>query len=97
MRSNTLPVAPTHLIGREQEIARLRDLLWHNKTRILTLVGPPGIGKTRLAQGLAATLQDDFKDGMVYVPLVSVQDPELLPATLAAGLGIKESSKLFAN
>ncbi|MEO5952995.1 MAG: tetratricopeptide repeat protein [Chloroflexia bacterium] len=93
MRSNTLPVAPTHLIGREQEIARLRELLWHNKTRILTLVGPPGIGKTRLAQELAATLQDDFKDGMAYIPLASVLDPELLPATLAAGLGIKESSK----
>ena len=56
----------------------------------MTLVGPPGIGKTRLAQAVASTLRDDFNDGLVYVPLVGVADPALVASTLARALGLRE-------
>ncbi len=87
---SSLPIAPTVLVGRESELAHLRDLLWRSTTRLVTLTGPPGIGKTRLAQAAAAALRDDFKDGLIYLSLVSVEDPALVPISLSAALGIRE-------
>lgn len=90
LTTSSLPFAPTTLIGRERELAEIRSLLWRTATRLVTLVGPSGIGKTRLAQAVAASLQDDFKDGLAYVPLVGVTDPALVGSTLARALGLRE-------
>ena len=87
---SSLPYAPTALIGRERDLAEIRALLWHTNTRLVTLVGPPGIGKTRLAQAVAASLQSDFSNGLAYVPLVGVADSALVGATLARALGLQE-------
>lgn len=84
------PFALTPLVGRESELAEIRSLLWRATTRLVTLIGPPGIGKTRLAQAAAAILRDDFKDGTVYVPLISITDPGLVASTLARSLGLSE-------
>jgi predicted ATPase len=60
------------------------------EVRFLTLTGPGGTGKTRLALQAAAELLDDFADGVIFVPLAPVNDPDLVPATIAATLGIRE-------
>ena len=86
-----LPFAPTPLVGRERELSEASTLLWRSTTRLVTLVGPPGIGKTRLALAVGAALRDDFTDGLTYVPLVGVVDPSLVPSMLAQALGVKES------
>src|SRR3954464_12944752 len=67
--SSNLPVPPTALIGREQECAALGHLLRRSDTRLVTLSGPGGIGKTRLGLQLAAELIDDFPDGVYFVEL----------------------------
>ncbi len=86
-----LPFLPIQLIGREQDLAHLKALLWHSTTRLLTLVGPPGIGKTTLGIALAHTAQADFKNGLLYVPLGPISDPTLVGATIAEGLGVREA------
>jgi predicted ATPase len=79
------------LIGRERELAQIKGLLWHSTTRLMTLLGPPGIGKTSLGIAVARSVQADFKDGLVYVPLGPVTDPSLVAATLAEALGVRDS------
>jgi class 3 adenylate cyclase len=87
---NNLPAQPTVLIGREKEGAAVERLLRHEDVRLVTLTGPGGIGKTRLALQVAAELSDRFADGVFFVNLASLSDPELvLPAT-AQALEIKE-------
>jgi class 3 adenylate cyclase len=66
---NNLPLQPTPLIGREKEVSEVCDLLRGDATRLLTLTGPGGTGKTRLALQAAADLLDDFSDGAFLVPL----------------------------
>ncbi len=87
----TLPIMPTTLVGRERDLEHAKTLLWRSTTRLLTLLGPPGIGKTSLGIALASALQADFKDGLVYVPLGPVSDPTLVAATVAEGLGVRET------
>ena len=67
-----LPVLPTPLIGRQREVEELSQLLRDPHCRLLTLVGPGGIGKTRLAIETASHMQDAFADGVYFVPLASV-------------------------
>src|SRR5436305_237563 len=62
-----LPTWPTSFVGRETERARVRDLLMQESVRLLTLTGPPGIGKTRLSFQVAFELLDEFRDGVFYV------------------------------
>ena len=90
--SSSLPVLLTPLVGRERELAHVRAMLWHSTTRLLTLLGPPGIGKTTLGIAVASSLQADFKDGLVYVPLGPIADPVLVAAAIGEGLGVRETS-----
>jgi predicted ATPase/class 3 adenylate cyclase len=89
-----LPVLPTPLLGREQELAEIRHLLHDQSTRLLTLIGPGGVGKTHLSQQAGADLLDDYPGGVWFVPLEEVRDPgQFLPA-LGAALGVREGSGL---
>jgi predicted ATPase/class 3 adenylate cyclase len=85
-----LPVQPTPLIGRERELAELAALLGREEVRLLTLTGPGGSGKTRLALQLAADLVDDFSDGVFFAGLAPVRDASLVIPTLAQTLGVRE-------
>lgn len=86
----SLPVPLTSFIGRERESARICALLRDDATRLVTLSGPGGVGKTRLALRVAATLQDSFADGVVFVPLAPIADPDLVCPTIAQVLGIRD-------
>jgi transcriptional regulator with XRE-family HTH domain len=88
-RTNLL-APPTALIGREHELTASEELLQRSEVRLLTLVGPPGIGKTRLSQEVARRALDAFPDGVFFVALAPLRDPGLIPATIAQVLGIQE-------
>ena len=89
-----LPVPLTRFVGRERELARLHELLEDPARRLVTLVGPGGIGKTRLAVQVAASRQDRSRDGVVFVSLVGTaparpeEAADLVVANLAAALGV---------
>jgi predicted ATPase/class 3 adenylate cyclase len=80
-----LPVVATALVGRERELEEACALV--RMHRLLTLTGPGGSGKTRLAIHLAATAAEDFPDGVYWVPLQAIRDPALVERTIAAGIG----------
>src|SRR5260370_2733394 len=88
--SPIFPLPPTRLIGREQERSRALLLLHRTETRLLTLMGPSGVGKTRLALQLVQDLAPDFTDGVVYIPLAPIRDAALVPGVVAQALGIRE-------
>jgi predicted ATPase len=83
-----LPAPPTPFVGREDELARLRELV--RRERLVTLTGPGGIGKTRLAVELASQVTPDLADGAALVALGSLQDPALVAGTVAHALGVRE-------
>ncbi|HEV8490207.1 MAG TPA: adenylate/guanylate cyclase domain-containing protein [Candidatus Limnocylindrales bacterium] len=89
-RPNNLPVQLTSFVGRD-EIDEARRLL--GKTRLLTLTGPGGTGKTRLALQLAAELMDDFPDGVYFAALDAVDDADLVPSAIADALGIEPGAE----
>src|SRR5262245_30077973 len=74
---NNLPAQPTPLIGRAREVATATALLRRSDTRLLTLIGPGGAGKTRLGLQVVEELQAEFADGVVFVALAPVGDPSL--------------------
>jgi predicted ATPase/class 3 adenylate cyclase len=90
---NNLPLQPTPLIGREKEVSEVCDLLRGEETHLLTLTGPGGTGKTRLALQAAADLLDDFSDGAFLVPLATLTEAELLLPTVAETLGMRETGE----
>ena len=89
---HNLPVHPTPLIGREREVAAMRALLQRDDVRLVTLTGPGGTGKTRLALQTAADLLDVFADGVFFVNLAPVSDPSRTTATIAQALGVREAT-----
>ena len=96
-RPTNLPPQPTRLIGREQELAEVGELLRRVDVRLLTVTGPGGAGKTRLALQAAADLLDDFADGVFFVGLAGVAEPSLVIPAIAQTLGVKESGGLSAE
>lgn len=91
-RPNKLPRQPTAFLGREREVAEIVNLLQQPGQQLLTLTGPGGTGKTRLALQAAADLGDIFPDGIHFVPLGPVMDPALVPSVVANVLDIPEES-----
>ncbi len=89
-RLHNLPIQPTLLIGREQEVAAVRRLLLTEAVRLVTLTGPGGVGKTRMALQVAAECADSFADGVFFVNLAAVSDPALVVSAIAQTLGIQE-------
>ena len=84
-----LPVPSTPFLGRETELGQLRDLLAQDSVRVLTLTGPGGTGKTRLALQSAGALSDAYAHGVWWVPLAPLRDPQLVLETVAHVLGAK--------
>lgn len=89
-RSN-LPASLSSFIGREKEIADLTTYLENPETRLITLVGPPGIGKTRLSLKTARHVLPKFVDGIYFVPLAPLTDPRLIPAATLQALDFVEA------
>ena len=84
-----LPVLLSPLVGRERELGEVLALL-RGEMRLLTLTGPGGVGKTRLALRAAAEAGDAMADGVAFVPLAAVRDPSLVLATIAQALGVRD-------
>ena len=84
-----LPSYPTSLIGREREIGELTRLLVDPDTRLVTLVGTGGTGKTRLAVGAAWQVWDSFRDGATFVGLADLRDPSLVAPSIASAIGLQ--------
>lgn len=89
---NNLPTLSGPTIGRESELAQLQALLQNPGVRLLTLVGPGGVGKTRLGLQVSHEVLDKFADGVFFVCLAAIQEPALVLEMIAQTLGVNEAS-----
>jgi predicted ATPase len=83
-----VPAPASPLVGRDEELAALTELLLDEGTRLVTLTGPGGVGKTRLAIETGNGLAEHFPGGIFFVPLASVEEPEFVPASMVRALGL---------
>jgi predicted ATPase/serine/threonine protein kinase len=90
-RPNNLPVQRTAFIGREHEAAGLRQLLSRVDVQLVTLTGPGGIGKTRLALQVASEIADQFPGGVYFVALSAIGERGLIASTIAQAVGVRET------
>jgi len=90
-RPNNLPLQPTPFIGRERELKAVHTLLADPNTRLLTLTGAGGTGKTRLALQAAADRIEEYEDGVYFVELAAMADASLVPSVIAHSLGVAEA------
>ncbi len=96
--AGALPVPATPLLGRDQEAVAVENLVAREGARLVTLTGPGGVGKTRLMVETARQLSPGFADGVRFVDLAAVSAPDLVAATIAAGLGLNTSAgRLIAD
>jgi len=86
-----LPMPRSPLIDREEEVVLVRELLQHENVGPVTLTGPGGVGKTRLAIQVAADLASQFADGVAFISLASLKDPQLVELTVARALQVSEA------
>ena len=91
-RPNNLPLQPTPFLGRDEQVAWLVDVLRRDEVRLLTITGPGGVGKTRLALQAAADLLESFPDGVWFVDLSALTDAALVVPTMGAALGMREGA-----
>src|SRR5499427_5710478 len=91
-RPAPVPVPRSPLIDREQELALVQELVQRTDVGLVTLTGPGGVGKTRLAIEVAADLASQFADGTAFISLASLKDPELVEPTLARALQVSEAN-----
>jgi predicted ATPase/transcriptional regulator with XRE-family HTH domain len=94
LQIHPLPIPPTPLIGRERETAAVCATLLRKDVRLLTLIGPPGVGKTRLALAAAARLGEHFADGVVFVNLAPLSDVDQVIPAIAHSLNLPERADL---
>ena len=91
IRPANLPFQRTGFVGREKELAAAKELLLRQDVRLVTVTGPGGIGKTRLAVQVASGLVDHFPGGTHFIPLGSLNDPGLIASVIVQTLGIREA------
>jgi predicted ATPase/DNA-binding XRE family transcriptional regulator len=91
-RSN-LPAQLTSFIGREAELSAVRGYLLDPDKRLITLIGPPGIGKTRLSLQVAHSVLNDFADGVFFVPLAAIADSDFVAQAITQSLGLVETDQ----
>ena len=96
-RPHNLPAQATPLVGREAELRAVRDLVLRQDTRLVTLTGPGGIGKTRIALQVAAEVIDVFRDGVFFVNLTTVREPERLSAAILQAVDVTPESGELAD
>jgi DNA-binding SARP family transcriptional activator len=89
-RWEEVPAPPSPLVGRARELERAQDLLWRPGVRLVTLTGPGGVGKTRLALEVATAMLGELEQGACFVDLAPLRDPGLVLPTVARALGLDE-------
>jgi predicted ATPase len=89
--ASRLPASSTSLVGRQEEVAAARLRLQAPDVRLLTLTGPAGTGKTRLALAVGASLQDEFANGVHFVDLAPIREPTLVASAIAQTLGVSDA------
>jgi predicted ATPase/tRNA A-37 threonylcarbamoyl transferase component Bud32 len=91
IRPTNLPIPGSEFIGRNEELAAARELLLRREVRLVTVTGPGGIGKSRLALEVARDAMEQFPSGVYFVPLAGVRDPNAIAIVIAQTLGIRET------